>query len=537
MQITAINNLGAIGYVADKEAHAIPDNAWSDMQNMRCVDGSIKSFDGHNQIDTISIRPQTINFVKSGAATYIVYAENDTIYSYQAGTETAIGTGLSTAGWWDSCVLGGVCVLNNGVENPRYWGGAGTVEKLPYDSTDSANVCYWEDQGFTAQVIRPFIYHLFALDIDDCDGRNRRKVWWSHPADPGSLPVTWDPTKAEYEAGFVELTETPGRIIDGLTMRDTFIVYKEDAIHAFTYIGDQDTRIFYQRKVTSSYGLYARNCVCDIGGRHFFIGDGEMYLFDGTNFEPLADKRVKDLFFNNVSRSFRQRAFCTFYHRTGEVWVFYPEAESQHCNKALVWNSNDNTWSQRDVPNADCAIFAIVDRESTYGWGTQAQLDALGTGKTSLPYSTWGDWGTNPSSPSWTAWGQLVDSSPVHDSLVLGGNQELIEMDVGNTANGTNLNCYCRREGLDIGVKMDWHNVLKIYPMAEGDAFNVRVGSQDRVGAAITWSSYQSFDPSTDHQLDFRVNGRLHAIEFQSNADVSWRLSDFEVGYAPTGRR
>lgn len=539
MKSIAVNDLGRVGYIADKEPHAIPPNGWSFLQNMRCVDGSIKAFDGYVKIDDIAVRPQTINFVKSGAATFIVYAENDTIYSYQAGIETQIGSGLSTGGFWDSCVLGGVAILNNGVENPRYWGGAGTVEKLPYDSTDTANVCFWEDQGLTAQVIRPFRYHLFALDIDDCEGRNRRKVWWSHPARPGKLPITWDPTDDDYTADIVELSDTPGSIIDGLAMRDTFMVYKEDAIHAFTYIGDQDTRIFNQRLVTTSYGLYARNCVCDIGGRHFFVGDGSVYIFDGTNFQDIADERVKNLFFEGVNRNFYERSFCVYYHRTGEVWLCYPDDTSQHCNKALVWDSKSvgNPWSQRNIPESDCAIFTIVDADSTYAWGTQAELDALGTGKTALPYPTWGDWGTNPPTPVWEKWGDLVASSSIHDALVLGSNQALNEMDNGNQDDGVNRVCVARKTDIDLGDKHDIHEIMTVRPVAEGDAFSVRVGGQDNVNATVDWSAYQTFDPDSDYKLDFRVSGNLFAIEIYSTGDVDYRISSVEIDFDKVGRR
>ena len=110
-------------------------------------------------------------------------------------------------------------------------------------------------------------------------------------------------------------------------------------------------------------------------------------------------------------------------------------------------------------------------------------------------------------------------------------------MDRTNQANGSNNVCYCRREALDLGDKADWHMVLEVYPHAEGDPFNVRIGSQATLNDAVTWSDYQSFDPDTDYRLNFRVTGRLHAIEFQSNADVSWKVSGYDVDYVQAGRR
>jgi hypothetical protein len=376
----------------------------------------------------------------------------------------------------------------------------------------------------TAQVIRTFRYHLFAFDILDCDGRNRRKVWWSHPAEPGEVPITWDPAKPEYDAGFVELSDTAGAILDALTMRDILQIYKEDAVYSASYTGRQDNQIFNFRLVTDSKGIYARGCVCDIGGRHFLVSDGDIYLYDGTNFQSIADERVKKYFFNNVNAVEYKKSYCEFYHRTGEVWLFFPSLGSTECDRALVWDSNENVWSYREIPDANCATFAVIDTQSGYTW-----LDIIGA-----------QWNTPPTLPDvdpWPQWALPGLDLALKDSLILGGNQKLYKMDAGNTADGTNMECYARRTHLDLGDKLDWHMVTRILPHAEGDPFRVRLGSQPNITAAVTWTDYQTFDPDTDYKLDFRVSGRLHAIEFSSNADVAWKVSGYEAEFIKVGRQ
>ncbi|MBT8145481.1 MAG: hypothetical protein KJN90_01430 [Gammaproteobacteria bacterium] len=521
MQMFSVNELGAVGFIADKEPRATPPNAWSEMQNMRCIDRSIGSFAGHESVATITEQPETMITVKTGQKTFIVYAGQGTIYSVRGPTETTIGSGFATNDTWDSCVLGGVGIFCSFSNNPQYWGGSGNTVDLPYDSTGDT-ICTWTDATLRAKVIRPFRYHLFALNIEDCDGHNPRKVWWSHPADPGELPVTWDPTKPDYNAGFVELSETPGEVIDGLALRDTFQIYKSDAIYAATFTGTFDGLIFNFRQVTSSYGLYSRNCVCDVGGRHFFVGDGDIFLYDGTNFKSIADERVKDYFFDNVSRTYRDRSFATYYERTGEVWLCFPTAEETSCNEALVWDSKKDAWSQRQLPGVTAATIGVVDRSSGWDYGT-------------------GDGGTDTYGAQWdaaiTSYGAFMDDSPYKESLILGGATDLFEMDRTNTADGVTMTCYVRRTELDLGDKADWHMALEIYPHAEGDPFNVKIGYQNNLTEAVTWSSAQSFDPDTDHRLNFRVTGRLHAVEFSSAADVSWKVSGFDIDFQKVGRR
>ena len=526
MPTNSVTDLGGIGYIADREPTTLPTNAWSDAQNVRCVDKSIASFDGYESIATITELPETMLTVKTGQQSFIVYAGQSDIYSVIGGVETNIGSGFQTSGTWDSCVLGGVGIINSFANNPQYWGGSGSTVDLPYDSTGDT-ICTWDDVGMKAKVIRSFRFHLVAMNIEDCDGYNSRKVHWSTPSEPGTVPITWDITKPDYGAGQNELSETPGAIIDGLSLRDTFQIYKEDAIYSMTFTGDR--YLFNFRVVTTSYGLFARNCVCDVGGRHVFIGDGDIYIYDGTNFDSIADERVKDLFFDNVSRTYRDRCFVIYYERTGEVWVCYPEAGNESCNKALVWNSKDNTWSPRDLPGVTVGTFGLVDRSS--GW-TYGDADA-GLGNYVPGTYTYGTrWNA-----AITSYGAFQDDNPYRESLILGGATDLYEMDRTNQANGSNNVCYCRREALDLGDKADWHMLLEVYPHAEGDPFNVRIGSQATLNDAVTWSDYQSFDPDTDYRLNFRVTGRLHAIEFQSNADVSWKVSGYDVDYVQAGRR
>jgi len=521
-QTGKVEGLGVVGYVADLEPVDLPPNAWSFLQNVRCKDGSIHSFDGSETVDTITPAPDTIEKVQVGESSHLVYAAGTKIYSWIDGTETDISLRDYNAGSrWDSCNLGGVAIFTTIADNPQYWGGEGSCVDLPYNADTG---CTWSSVGMTASVIRPFKNYLFALDVNDCSGRNRRRLVWSHPADPGTVPVTWDITDATKDAGDHSLTKTPGAILDGLVLRDTLQIYKEDAIYSVTFTGG--TYVFNFRLVSSSHGLYARNCVCDIGGKHVFVGKGDIYLYDGVNINSIADRRVRDLFFGGVNRSTYDETFVVFHEKANEVWLCYPSTSvtGTVCDKALVWSVEDNTWSPRDIPEARTAIHTVVKRSSAYTWDT-------------LPYATWNDWGTTPPTPTWTSWDGLTDSEPIFESLILAGSGKLYEMDRTNQDDGVNITCIARRTHLDLGDTGDWHMVTTIRPKATGSAFRVRVGMHDVINDAVSWSDYQTFTPGTDYKLNFRVTGRLHAIEFSSITAATWEISGYEFDYAFAGRR
>jgi hypothetical protein len=519
MQKTELLGLGQVGYISDLQPIELPPNAWSYVQNMRCKDGAIESFSGYQSFNTITPLPDTIEVIKTADVSGFMYAAGTKIYSLFSGTETDISNGAySGTNEWYSCVQGGIGIFTNGADNPQYWGGSGACVDLPYDTS-----CSWADVGMTAQMIVSFKNFLFALDVKDCSGRNRRRIVWSHPADPGSVPVTWDIADADHLASDAELDKTPGAIIDAKQMRDTLQIYKEDAIYAVTYTGD--TYIFNIRLVTSKYGLYSRDCVCDIGGTHVFIGNSDIWHYDGVNFISIATHKVRDLFFDNVSRGNKDKAFVTFNQNKREVWVCYPSANSSTCDKALIWNIQDQTWSQRNIPNVRCATYGHATRSSGYTWAT-------------LPYATWDDWGITPSTPAWTTWDTPIDSNPLYDSLFLCSSGYIYEMDYGTSENGSALECIARRTDLDFGDTIDFHTVMRIYLKASGDAFTVRVGYQDEATASVTWSSYQTFTPGTDYKLDFRVTGRLHAIElYSSSTSLSWKVYSIGIDFQYSGRR
>lgn len=520
-----IVDLGKIGLIEDREPQTVPNNGWTEISNIRCVDGSITPFGGHEPVVATETTPEAMVVVYQGGYYFIAYVGGTEVHAYD-GTTTLefVGPALSPNGTWEIIEFGGVGIVNNGVQSPVYGSAPLVLTNLPYSTVDGDN-CSWADVGMKARLIRAFKNHLFAFDIDDCNGRDRHKVWWSHPAEGNTVPITWDPTNNAYDAGFAFLRDTSGLIMDAMTLRDTLIVYKEDSIYSISYTGRADNNIFNIRLVTASLGIYETNCVCDIGGRHFLMTDSDIGIFDGNGFQSVADEKVKNSIFSSISNSVKHLTFVTFYETENEVWVCIPEQGETTCTLAYVYSLADGAWSKRSLPNVLSAVSVKVSRPSDYTWAT-------------LPYATWADWGIDPATPSWTTWGELSESNPTRESLVFGSTGGyLYEMDNTNQADGTNIACYARKTFTDIGTKDDWHMVTRLRPHAYGDAFRIRFGTHDNLTGAVTWTDYIAFDPATDYKVDLRETGRLHAIEFSSEADVSWKVSGYEIDYLPVGRR
>ena len=507
-----IPNLGQIGQVSDPKPKQIPPNAWTTLSNIRCQNGQIKSFAGHGDFTTPSVVPYYLLPVASGANYYWIYCGLAKVYIFDGSTHTDITraagdyTGLST-NRWNGCLINGYPVLNNGVDVPQ-------VLNPVSAATDLVAITGW-DSNWKAKVIRTYKSFLVALNVEKSGDSFPHMVKWSASDTLGSVPIDWDESSTSNDAGETSLGETSGFLVDGVALRDTFILYKEDSAYGMQYIGGQNTFRFY--RISGLIGALAQDCAVEYPGGHFVVGDGDVYVHDGQNSRSIIDKKNKQFLFDAIDADNYQNTFVTLSRGKSEIWICYPESGNTFCNKVLIWNYEDNTWAARDLPDKTTFMSPGILTSQALTWGT-------------LPYATWDDW-------SGTTWGAR-SYSPVADSLVgATENTKIYQFEDGNQFDGVNALCYAERTDLNLGGMTEAHTVNAIYPNAEGDSFDIYVGSQELANSAIFWEGPYSFNPSTDKKIDCRVTGLLHAIKFESEADVNWSVGSYEVDYKFSGRR
>src|SRR5210317_2190189 len=109
MEQQLIKDLGRLGLVEDREPETLPPNAWTEMSNVRCEDGSIVSFLGHQELVTFSVVPESMVRVFVGGVDFIAYAGGSEIYAWDGTTDIAFDKGgitLSPNGTWDFIEFG-----------------------------------------------------------------------------------------------------------------------------------------------------------------------------------------------------------------------------------------------------------------------------------------------------------------------------------------------------------------------------------------------------------------------------------------------
>jgi Flp pilus assembly protein TadG len=503
----------------------LPPQAWSDGNNVRFREGRAERVQGYvRAYDPPSIAPYHVLFVQVPSGPYWAYAGLTAIYATDGTSNadvsrTSGGAYAATADSnWTGGVLGEVPVLNNGVDDPQFWAS-------PSLGTDFALLTNWP-ANTKCKALRPFQQYLVALDVTKSGTRYPQMVKWSHPADPGSVPSSWDPTDPTKDAGEYELKETSDYCVDCLPLRDTNIIYKEYSTWGMRPVGGVFVFRFYN--IFNSIGMMSRRCGVEyFSGKHFVLGFDDLVIHDGQQAQSLLTQRWRRAFFSDMDTAKYVRNFVVADPANKEVWACYVPNGGTFPSKALVWKYDEDRLSIRDIPLVAHAAVGVVDISGSLGGAWSADSAAW-----SSDITTWDETSFNPAQRN------LL--------LAVPGSTRLFRAPTGLQADGSNYTAFVERTGIGIPLKADGppdYSVVKsltrLWPRVTGDAggvINVYVGGQDSPEGVVEWQGPYSYIIGTTDHIDALVTARLHAVRFESTAAFSWSLHGYDLEVAYRGR-
>ncbi|MGH8498812.1 MAG: hypothetical protein ACRERV_08415, partial [Methylococcales bacterium] len=369
-----VQNTGETGVNKDLSTHELPINAWTDARNIRFRDGLLERAPGYLSIYGTPLQTaQHLVSVRLGDDPALIYAGINKVHvvRFDIGTLLNVHTDIThatprtgVANEWTAAVLSGVPVLNSAASDhvPMSW-------DLNV-ANDFINLVNWPST-FRCKAFRSYKNILFALNITKAGVRFPFMVKWSHPADPGTLPVSWDQTNPAFDAGELDIAEGEDHVIDGLQLRDSFIVYKERSIWRMDYSGG--LLIFSVNKVLATNGALNKNCVVEVNGRHVVFGDIDLMVHDGQSGESILDKKTRLWIFGNIDADNRARCFVAKNPYSNEVWFCFPEAGNVFCNLAVVYNYADATTSIRELPVLHHAVVAPINDGLFNFWDSDSE--------------------------------------------------------------------------------------------------------------------------------------------------------------------
>lgn len=151
-------------------------------------------------------------------------------------------------------------------------------------------------------------------------------------------PVDWFPT-ATNTAGDLRLG-AGSTFVQAVETKREILVFTDKSLHSMRFIGPPFTFGISQLSsnitiMSSASAIATEDVVYWMGIDNFYVHAGQTAQLPCT---------VKDKVFLDFNLAQRDKVVSGINSEFGEVWWFYPSADSSECNKYVVWNYNEKVW-------------------------------------------------------------------------------------------------------------------------------------------------------------------------------------------------
>lgn len=206
----------------------------------------------------------------------------------------------------------------------------GKIYEWDLDTAGRADLISAAPTGNTGIIVTAERF-LFALGA----GGNPRKVQWSDQEDN----TDWTPSSTN-QAGDFELA-TSGKVICGERSRYGSLLLTTVDAHLATYQGPPFVYGF--ERVGYGCGVISAQASVSMDTGVAWMSDGAFYLFDGA-VKPLRSD-VSDYVFSDFNYNQASKVNAVLNIEFFEVIWSYPSAASNECDRYVIWNYRENTWS------------------------------------------------------------------------------------------------------------------------------------------------------------------------------------------------
>jgi hypothetical protein len=344
-----------------------------------------------------------------------------------------------------------------------------------------------------------FTVGAFVMALNLNDGSEKPDGWQCCAAFDDT---SWTPSLAT-QATAGRLVATAGRLTAGMRLGEYAIAYKQRSIYLGQYVGAPTVWNWLQVPGGDA-GCIGKEAICDIGGAHFFVGDDNLWIFDGTRPIPVADGYVRQFFYDNSNPSYRYRTVCVFDKQKNLVWIFYPSLSSQTLDSALVYHVNAKKWGVANR-NIEAALNYVSTGVTIDGLSSiSSTIDGL------APYSF--------DSQFWLSGGKSLS--------VFNASHQLQAM----TGDSTGSSMTTGEVGDDDGISA--LNKIRLRYARAPTAATVQTFVQKNSGTGFTAGANGAV---LDGKFDLRQSSRWHKATFTFTGPV--RVTHMDADLAPAGGR
>ena len=400
-----------MSFTPDVPSNALGVNEYNSGRNVEADVRGIKKIGGEQAIlSTIPGHPVFMDGGFRDAATwvYIVATREGKWYMVTAGGISNITPGVGAnpsvalSGYSDDVNIttswvGNVFFINDELRNPMYFLSSATEIALTSDAQwNYTSGTTATRAGFVRNFCSPNVGNILIagnITEDLTSGLTVNyptTVRWSQAFANTGIPGTWMPTLTN----IANEQEIPvrGPIIDGFFLGGNFYVcsYWDTVVFSPISYTNSTAPIFGVRLFNQGRGLINNNCWTNTDSNVYGVDSRDIWVFDGSNFNPLGNQKVRDYFFANLSTTYSDRIFVVNNTQKNQVEIYYPNLSSTGwCNQMLSWRYDLNVWNApKDIANACNACeapklisgaFKYASRTVTYAQGGIASSQLIQT--------------------------------------------------------------------------------------------------------------------------------------------------------------
>lgn len=503
------------GIIQDRPPSEVPPEFWTFAENMQVRDGQMILPAGSDPRLTDPGEPVHFLINTQGSSSWWVYASDTGIYQTDgstAGNIATTGTPLGfTLGTWTAddvtgCLLNGLPYLLVGSNDPVHWAQTGNCVN------SNTN---WPG---AAKSLWSFKNHLFAGDVNG----NGDRVNWSDAIAPGTPTADWDTTTPSKNGGFVDLAETRGDVMNGLTLERSCMVYKTGSAYVAEFVGGN--AIFAFRLLSREFGLLARHAVCDIDGAHLVLADGDIVLTDGRQAKSAIDGQLRRTLFGRLNPDAVRQCWAEFNREQREAWFALCLDGATIPNVAAIYDLQSGRWGLRDI---------------SFGTGVGLTNGARGViqgSASGFTYATTTDLYNNTTYTYDTVFFAANQDGLMTAEQTAAADGQFTQQDVTlTTSPGGLISGKLWRYGIDLGEPDTIKTVRAVHINAQGSGtVQGRFGGRMTENGAVTWSDSQAIELDEGGQFTGLVSGRLIDVEFTFSDPVT--VAGFAVEVASTAQ-
>ena len=401
-----------MSFTPDVPSNALGINEYNNGSNVECDVRGIKKVSGEQEI--LSAIPGNVVFMDGGFRSetvwvYIAATREGKWYMLTSGGITNITPGVGAnpsvalTGYSDDVNIttswvGNVFFINDSLRNPMYFLPTNTEITITSDAqwnyTPGVNATR---AGFVRNFCSPNVGNIMIagnLTEDLTSGTTVNyptTVRWSQAFANTGVPGTWVPTLSNV----ANEQEVPvrGPIVDGFFLGGNFYVcsYWDTVVFSPIAYQNSTTPVFGVRLFNQGRGLLHNNCWTNTDSSVYGVDSRDIWVFNGSDFAPLGNQKVRDYFFTNLNTLYSDRIYVLNNTQKNQVEIYYPDQTSTGwCNKMLSWRYDLNLWNApKDIANGAMACegpkfvsgaFKLASRTVVYGRGGISSSKLVQTG-------------------------------------------------------------------------------------------------------------------------------------------------------------